>query len=288
MADDLTAKLGELLKKKPWYELPRLLAMCGSSRSATSCARRTCTTPKSRRSAQTGDPGESRSGAARQAARSTAPTTISNYPKMGAVGCRFGRNVPLDTRRSRHAEPADAEPARRQPRADDARTVPAGDDPQPAGGGVDPVHGARLVRAQALDRPTSSRSRLAPGDDWARRACACRARCRIRRPPGRRGRRPTPIRTATGGMRRRSTAPTPTTAAKLRTEIGGKLRIEPTGLLPVDPETGVNFSGFTDNWWIGLAMLHTLVHARAQLRSAICSRTSIPTGTTSSCSARRG
>ena len=48
------------------------------------------------------------------------------------------------------------------------------------------------------------------------------------------------------------------TAAKLRTKIGGKLRIEPTGLLPVDPETGVNFSGFTDNWWIGLAMLHTL------------------------------
>ena len=48
------------------------------------------------------------------------------------------------------------------------------------------------------------------------------------------------------------------TAAKLRTHIGGKLRIEPTGLLPVDPETGIHFSGFTDNWWIGLAMLHTL------------------------------
>ena len=47
-------------------------------------------------------------------------------------------------------------------------------------------------------------------------------------------------------------------AAKLRTHIGGKLRIEPTGLLPVDPETGVHFSGFSDNWWIGLAMLHTL------------------------------
>ena len=49
-----------------------------------------------------------------------------------------------------------------------------------------------------------------------------------------------------------------TMAAKLRTNIGGRLRIEPTGLLPVDPVTGVHFSGFTDNWWIGLAMLHTL------------------------------
>ena len=47
-------------------------------------------------------------------------------------------------------------------------------------------------------------------------------------------------------------------AAKLRTRLGGKLRIEPTGLLPVDPETGIHFGGFTDNWWIGLAMLHTL------------------------------
>jgi hypothetical protein len=48
------------------------------------------------------------------------------------------------------------------------------------------------------------------------------------------------------------------TCDMLRTHIGGKLKIEPTGLLPVDPKTGVHFSGFTDNWWIGLAMLHTL------------------------------
>jgi hypothetical protein len=48
------------------------------------------------------------------------------------------------------------------------------------------------------------------------------------------------------------------TEKKVRTHIGGKLKIEPTGLLPVDPETGISISGFTDNWWIGLAMLHTL------------------------------
>ena len=47
-------------------------------------------------------------------------------------------------------------------------------------------------------------------------------------------------------------------AAKLRAHNAGKLRIEPTGLLPVDPETGLHFAGFSDNWWIGLAMLHTL------------------------------
>lgn len=50
----------------------------------------------------------------------------------------------------------------------------------------------------------------------------------------------------------------PVIAAKLRTGEGGKLKLEATGLLPVDPVTGIHFSGFTDNWWIGLAMLHTL------------------------------
>jgi hypothetical protein len=50
----------------------------------------------------------------------------------------------------------------------------------------------------------------------------------------------------------------PVMAAKLRANVGGKMRIEPTGLLPVDPVTGLNVGGFTDNWWIGLAMLHTL------------------------------
>src|SRR5262249_38817833 len=50
----------------------------------------------------------------------------------------------------------------------------------------------------------------------------------------------------------------PEVAKRLRTGEGGKLHVEATKLLPVDPATGVNLSGFTDNWWIGLAMLHTL------------------------------
>jgi hypothetical protein len=50
----------------------------------------------------------------------------------------------------------------------------------------------------------------------------------------------------------------PKTAKRLRTGEGGHLRVEPTKLLPVDPETGLHLSGFTDNWWVGLAMLHTI------------------------------
>jgi hypothetical protein len=48
-------------------------------------------------------------------------------------------------------------------------------------------------------------------------------------------------------------------SASLRSGSGGKLKMDAAGkLLPVDPETGIDCTGFTDNWWIGLSMLHTL------------------------------
>jgi hypothetical protein len=48
------------------------------------------------------------------------------------------------------------------------------------------------------------------------------------------------------------------TLAKMRTREGGKLRVDEKRRLPIDPETGIAVTGFTDNWWIGLALLHTL------------------------------
>ncbi|MDT7604265.1 MAG: hypothetical protein QOF61_2262 [Acidobacteriota bacterium] len=56
------------------------------------------------------------------------------------------------------------------------------------------------------------------------------------------------------------------TAAKLRSGVDGKLKVE-NGRLPIDPETGITISGFTDNWWIGLALLHTLFSLE---HNAIC------------------
>lgn len=45
---------------------------------------------------------------------------------------------------------------------------------------------------------------------------------------------------------------------KLRSHIDGKLIIGEDGLLPLDPETNVDLTGFNDNWWVGLSLLHTL------------------------------
>ena len=56
------------------------------------------------------------------------------------------------------------------------------------------------------------------------------------------------------------------TLNRLRTGADGMLRMADSGLLPVD-ENGIEETGFTRNWWVGLSMLHTLF---AKEHNAIC------------------
>lgn len=58
------------------------------------------------------------------------------------------------------------------------------------------------------------------------------------------------------------------TAEKLRTGFDGKMKIGDAALLPLDME-GVELTGFADNWWIGLSMLHGLFISE---HNAICDR----------------
>lgn len=58
------------------------------------------------------------------------------------------------------------------------------------------------------------------------------------------------------------------TAKKLRTGSEGKMKMGDEALLPLDVE-GVVLTGFHDNWWIGLSMLHALFVAE---HNAICDR----------------
>ncbi len=59
------------------------------------------------------------------------------------------------------------------------------------------------------------------------------------------------------------------TLAKVRSFKDGKLTLGSDGFLPVDPETGIDISGVTGNWWVGLSMLHTLFTLE---HNAICDR----------------
>jgi hypothetical protein len=57
------------------------------------------------------------------------------------------------------------------------------------------------------------------------------------------------------------------TCAKIRLGQQGKIRVTPEGRLPIDPVTGLEITGFTENGWIGLSMLHGLF---ALEHNAIC------------------
>lgn len=58
------------------------------------------------------------------------------------------------------------------------------------------------------------------------------------------------------------------TASCVRSRVDGKLALQ-NGRLPLDPETGVSITGFNDNWWVGLGLLHTLFTLE---HNAICDR----------------
>jgi len=48
------------------------------------------------------------------------------------------------------------------------------------------------------------------------------------------------------------------TLDSVRSGEGGRLKIEPNRLLPLDPDSGVALTGVNGNWWIGLDLMHTL------------------------------
>ena len=149
-SDALQRKIGGLLQTRAWYRLPRLLSMVRLVEMRNELREKNLHDTEEPPLEKQDDPARSRSGDARVEDRPTAPTTISSIRAWDRPAAASAATCRSSTP-ARHRQPAGAEPAHRQPRADDPRAVPAGDDPEPAGGGLDPVHGPRLVRAQALE-----------------------------------------------------------------------------------------------------------------------------------------
>jgi 2,4-dienoyl-CoA reductase-like NADH-dependent reductase (Old Yellow Enzyme family) len=179
------------------------------------------------------------------------------YPKMGAAGCRFGRNVPLQ-----HTFPDTANLLVPNPRVV-SRELMTRHEFIPAT--ILNLMAASWIQFMVHDWFVHKNSTtdahqipIEPGDDWGQPHIKVGKTVPDAAPAG--STRPPAYANLNSHWWDASQiyGSDSVTAARVRTKIGGKLRIEPTGLLPVDPETGLHFAGFSDNWWIGLAMLHTL------------------------------
>ena len=254
-----------IVSDKEWFELPYSVAAPGSSNCGPSCARRICTTPRNRRS---------RRATRRRPADAHADTDQRWHVQRPAVPAHGQRRRPIRPQRAAqrddpgHREPDEPQPAHRQPRAADAHDVPAGGNRQRAGRGVDPVPGARLVRPQEgrLDqharhparrrrhvaRAADARARDARGSaEGAELDAAARLRQREHALVGR-----------LAGLRLHHSR---AGGAAHRPRRQGPGRAD--GRLGFDAVTGREITGFTENSWVGLSLLHGLF---ALEHNAIC------------------
>ena len=256
MTDRLIDRITGLLKKRQWYEQPRLLAMFRLGEIRTELREKNLhdtEDPLLKRA----DPGVQLDPAVRNSRSTDGTNNDLLYPAMGSVGRRFGRNVPLE-----HVVPDKANLMMPSPRVV-SRELMTREQFQPAS--FLNLLAASWIQFQVHDWFVHKRSKtqhveipLAPGDNWGEPTMRVPSTEPDSAPQG--SRRPPAYANLNSHWWDCSQlyGCDAATAKQVRTMIGGKLKIEPTGLLPVDPVSGISISGFTDNWWIGLAMLHTL------------------------------
>jgi hypothetical protein len=256
MPSDLAERIRGLLNRRPWYQLPRLFAMIRLIEIRNDLRDQNLHDTEEPPLEEQPIPPDL-DPALREGRTIEGTHNDLRLPRMGSSGCRFGRNVPLE-----HVFPDAPNLLIPNPRVV-SRELMTRDEFKPVT--MLNLLAASWIQFMVHDWFVHKRSETdsieiptVTGDDWGA--------ANIRVP------RSVPD-AAPAGSRRPPAYTNPNshwwdasqiygsdsvTAARLRTGIGGKLRIEATGLLPIDPDTGIHFAGFTDNWWIGLAMLHTL------------------------------
>ena len=191
-------------------------------------------------------------------------------PTMGAIGARFGRNVPLAKTypRAGRIDPG-AEPAHDQPRATDAGRVQAGVDRQPARGRLAAVRGPRLVQPRPNEEASPWLVELEPDDDWYERPMRI-PRTRVDPSHADDGSPPTYVTADSHWWDASQIYGSEAGFAQyIRAHEDGKLRLDPDGQLPRDLEQVVDLTGVAGNFWLGLGLLHTLF---THEHNAICDR----------------
>jgi Animal haem peroxidase len=193
------------------------------------------------------------------------------HPTMGSVGTRFGRNVPLQD-----VYPDEANILTPNPRTVSLELL-ARDTFQPVG--ILNMLAAAWVQFMIHDWFSHGKNQkenpweipLSDDDPWPEHPMRIlRTHYDPTRTPADSDLPPTYLNTAThwwdGSQLYGSDE---ATEARVRSGELGKLVIGPDGLLPTDPQSGVDITGVNGNWWIGLSMLHTLFTLE---HNAICDR----------------
>lgn len=193
-----------------------------------------------------------------------------NDPEMGMAGTRFARNVPLE-----HAFP-EPMPGLMEPSPREiSRKLMRREKFQPAE--TLNLLAAAWIQFQthdwfnhARDKTTSLEIPVSEDDTWFEkpmripRTMPDHTRCEDDKDLP-----PTFINTESHWWDASSIyGSTPERQRELRSLTDGKLVLE-NGRLPLDPKTGFARTGFAENWWIGLGILHTLFTAE---HNAICDR----------------
>src|SRR5688572_11594807 len=257
MADKLLGRIGDFLQHRtPWYKLPKLLSMPRLVEIRTQLRREnlhdTEEPPFQKKPIPANlDP------ALRNERTVDGTYNDLAFPEMGSCGRRFGRNVPLE-----HTFPDTANLMNPSPRLV-SRELMTRKEFQPAT--ILNLLAAAWIQFMVHDWFVHKRSEtetaeipLVPGDDWSDTTMKVRRTQPEPAPSG--SKRPPAYANPNGHWWDGSQiyGSDPVVAKRLRTGEGGKLKVDAMKMLPVDPDTGVHLSGFTENWWVGLAMLHTL------------------------------
>ena len=257
MTDKLFSRIGAYVQKRnPWYTLPKLLAVPKLVEMRNQLRRENLFDTEE-------PPLERKPVPANLDPALRAERTVDGryndlaYPDMGSCGRRFGRNVPLE-----HTFPDFPNLLKPSPRLV-SRELMTRTEFQPAT--MLNLLAAAWIQFMVHDWFVHKRSKsafvdipLVEGDDWSDRTMRVPRTEADPAPPG--SSRPPAYANPNGHWWDGSQiyGSDAVVASRLRSGEAGKLKVDAMKLLPVDPDTGVHLSGFTENWWVGLAMLHTL------------------------------